>query len=309
MLRKSIAFMILPVLATIINAGGDMGGGGLPEKFKRTFVLEDRGRLQGDRRLPYKIVLLGDEHRKGDGRLVVNMLVHIGNNVNRFRAFYDGGNRIHDEYTDGNDLIKFEFNMNRSMSDDTLYLNGVFTIFRGRTRVREKVVYLNYVGTLPAGAQKSLINGSPEDFQHFVKNARCLFRAEKGTIRSGQFPVFTIEISYDGTNPYELLWDKDFGHVLWGGKFVVVAASSGQEKSTKEMGSITSGTYPPRERMIVKQGGRITARLDFSTYPARSVSRIFPASGRVEVQLLLMYSSPKGELYMPLGDKVRITIR
>lgn len=101
----------------------------------------------------------------------------------------------------------------------------------------------------------------------------------------GGYPVFRVHLEYTGQESCQIVWDSNFGAVLWQGDFVLVSSAGEARESTGELKFRTSNTYAPQETVSLVQGDRLEAVLDFGQLPASYAVNLFELKGEVQFQL------------------------
>lgn len=151
------------------------------------------------------------------------------------------------------------------------------------------------------------IGSSKDDLLH-AATVKCRLSADRGRVRSGDYPVFTIQLDYHGTTPRTLDWDDNFGHVLWNGQIIMMVKGAGWERNTESLKYQTSATYPTRKQVTARKGMALASKLDFSAMPRIFSADLFPKTGAVEIGLYVKIETPKGPQYLPISNIVNLVI-
>lgn len=137
-------------------------------------------------------------------------------------------------------------------------------------------------------AQHNLMIQGNDETVTVASNIICTIKSDKRTVNPAKkrYPIITIQLKNRGPETITINWDKNFGRVLWEGRFYIESKSGSCYNTTALLKNRTGNTYEPRKRISLKKGETTVSTLDFNTLPAQYATGLFSCRGKIAIRLL-----------------------
>ena len=158
------------------------------------------------------------------------------------------------------------------------------------------------------GTNMLFSGGDNKDWEKFSENIKCVITADQNTVspESDNYPLLNIHLSYAGDKKFTLMWDMNFGNVLWHGKFVMKSIIYSKSEDTSQLKFRTSNTYEPTIAIELKKGDSLTSIMDFTKLPGSYANNLFTLKGKAKISLLVVLKNGRHKL---VSNELIITVK
>lgn len=110
---------------------------------------------------------------------------------------------------------------------------------------------------------------------------------------SGKKPVFDVGCTYKGKETHKVVWDDNFGLLLWEQIFILsVQQDKAKALHSTNLKTLTSSLYPPKSTRKLLPNSTLTSTLDLNKLPASYLSNLFSSVAPTTLVLSIKGDAP-----------------